>query len=791
LSHAALLLHAAPSPSLPTLTLLFSLQAAATEAAVPTTPSDLANLGPTEAFAAWAAARTAARAAARGPTWAAQRGAPRPPVATPADAVRAAISIAPPTASFHPDGTWHTVTWGVDPEGVVDSDRIAVLWEPPPGEEEEGGDGGEATGGSADADAGLEAAAGPSPEAARAPAITPGGDPAVTRRDPIKYVFVSAAAPATWRAGRGSARVWLPPLRGAVRASYVRAGPTAATDGIWFEAGEVVHTVLTPTEPNAPAGVKLTGGVGGGGKADGGSLAAAPTAVAVTWQTRDLMAGGGVRWGLAGSALSAWAPAVCGDGTAAGAGALFSAPDGYCSRPANKKGGPWGGAALGAISRAVLAGLAPGTTYAYEVVAGRAAAGGGAGDGSARTVRGTFSTPPAARDGRAKTRLLFLADGGLDLPDGWDQPDGNVWPFASVALPAVQQTPGTAAYAAAQATLALLGGASVQPAAGRAAERAAALAAPETRAAAAANAATTPPPLSRPIHGVLFTGDISYARGEAAQWDAWSVAWGPALRAAPLLPAPGNHEAAGAPIFESLLETAPDDGGECGQAYDRLFGAPTPAGAGRWWYASRAGPLTILHLNSDQSLAAGSAQAAWLAAAAAAVDRGATPWLAVAIHRPLYSDNPVKEEARIAAELRGGIERVLVASAVDIVFSGHLHAYQRTCAAAKGRCYGGGGSTAASRPAPPAGVTPPIHIMAGGGGFRSPLTAWASAPAWVAAEARSYGLGELEVTRTRLALSVVSPVTGEVLDAAVLTKAAGWVAPDAGLAGAWCVFYFI
>ena len=352
-----------------------------------------------------------------------------------------------------------------------------------------------------------------------------------------------------------------------------------------------------------------------------------------------------------------------------------------------------------------------------------------------------------------------------------------MWPFASVALPAVQQTPGSPSYAAAQATLALLGAASVQPAAGRAAERAASLAAPPS------NATAVPP---RPVHGILFTGDISYARGEAAQWDAWSAAWGPALRAAPLLPAPGNHEAAGAPIFETLLEAAPDDGGECGQAYDRLFGAPTPDGRGRWWYASRSGPLTILHLNADQSLQAGSAQAAWLAAAVAGVDRALTPWLAVALHRPLYSDNPMKEEARITGEIREGIERTLVAGGVDVVFSGHLHAYQRTCAAAKGACFGGGGAARSpSLPSPPPGVTPPVHILAGGGGFRSALTAWADAPPWVAAEARAYGVGDLSVTRTRLELSVVSPVTGEVLDGLVLTKEEGWGAPDPAVAGAW------
>jgi hypothetical protein len=766
--------------------------APATTTTNPATPGPIASdaSSPTEAFAAWATSRSAARAAARGPSWATRRAAP---TTTPADA-RAGVAVAPPTAGFDPAGSWHTVTWAVDPAGVLDSDRIAVLWQPP-GEEGDG-EKDSLTQAAADTAASSDSASSASP-------IPAGGDAVVTGKDPIKYAFVSAASPSTWRAGRGSVRLWLPPLREAVRVAYVRAGATAATDGIWFEAGEVAGAVVTPLEPNAPSGVKLTGGVGGRGRADEAGLAAAPTAVAVSWQTRDAMDGGGVRWGVAPGPLDKWAPADCGDGGPAGSpgsadGTVFSAPDGFCTRPATKKGAPYSGAALGAISRSILTDLEPGKTYSYEVVAGRAVRGGpdDGSDGSARTVRGAFSTPPAPTNPTAPTRLLFLADGGLDLPDGWDQPDGNVWPFASVALPAVQQTPGTASYAAAQATLALLGAASVQPAAGRAAEAAAGLAAPESRAGKPLSENATSL-LPRPYHGVLFTGDISYARGEAAQWDAWSASWGPALRAAPLLPAPGNHEAAGAPIFESLLESAPDDGGECGQAYARLLGAPEPDGPGKWWYASRAGPLTILHLNADQLLTPGSAQAAWLEAALKSVDRRLSPWLAVALHRPLYSDNPMKDEAHITAELRESIEKALVARGVDLVISGHLHAYQRTCHAAKGACFGDTSPSNASLPAPPPGLTPPVHILAGGGGFRSPLTAWAERPGWMAAQARAYGLGELEVTRTRLALRLHA-TAGEagpdgkaaVLDELVLEKAEGWTPPDPEAAGAWCVLFF-
>lgn len=694
----------------------------------------------------------------------------------------AAKATAKGAGEFQPGGYWYTVTWTVNATLVLPSDRLVAVWEPPSGVS---------------------------------------NDTAITGRDPLQFAFVSVLAPTTYKTqGTGSATVWLPPIRQAVRFAYVRQGPF----NLWAGATSVASATLDPPAPNAPMAVKVTGGLGGGGKVDAASVAGAPTVVAVTWQTRDLMTGGLVRWGPAGGPLDRTAPAISGDGTG-GAGTVFDAATGYCpgaSKPATLEGAPWDFASLGVINRAVLTGLAPGTAYEFEVVAGTAVGGAIPGDGSAETVTGAFTTPPAAKDFDGTTRLIILADGGTTLPDGWDQSDGNLQSLYKTLFPAALMTPGTAAYAVFQGALALFGAQSIQPAAGTVTD-------------AVASRLSTGGGAGKPYHGIVFTGDISYARGEAIQWDVWSARWGPALRAAPILAAAGNHESAGPPIANPLIASPPppiDDGGECGQAYARLFGGPTPSGAGSWWYASRSGPLTILHLNSDQSLALGSPQGDWFATAVAAVDRAATPWLAVAIHRPLYSDDPTADQQGPAATLVADIERLLVAHSVDLVFSGHLHTYQRSCPVAKGNCFApdqpctaraldpidtlkckvkeawttkvdgfkddthklwgrkvGGKNTAdvpsAAHHPPPPGVVPPTHVLLGNAGFRSPLQAWADRPAWLAVEGRAYGVGAVEVTRTRLALTATSPDGGTTFDTLALTKPAWWKPPSPAVAGAW------
>jgi hypothetical protein len=77
----------------------------------------------------------------------------------------------------------------------------------------------------------------------------------------------------------------------------------------------------------------------------------------------------------------------------------------------------------------------------------------------------------------------------------------------------------------------------------------------------------------------------------------------------------------------------------------------------------------------------------WLKADLATVDCTTTPWLIVMVHFPFYSTNSAKVEIKknklknkeqIVTSMLGSIEGLLYDHGVDIVYNGHVHAYERT-----------------------------------------------------------------------------------------------------------------
>ena len=58
------------------------------------------------------------------------------------------------------------------------------------------------------------------------------------------------------------------------------------------------------------------------------------------------------------------------------------------------------------------------------------------------------------------------------------------------------------------------------------------------------------------------------------------------------------------------------------------------------------------------------------------VDRQKTPWLLVLFHVPWYNSN--KAHQGEGDSMMAAMEPLLYAASVDIVFAGHVHAYERT-----------------------------------------------------------------------------------------------------------------
>lgn len=120
------------------------------------------------------------------------------------------------------------------------------------------------------------------------------------------------------------------------------------------------------------------------------------------------------------------------------------------------------------------------------------------------------------------------------------------------------------------------------------------------------------------------------------------------------------------------------------------------------YYSYEAGGVHFLMLSTYQPISPGSAQLDWLRSDLASVDRQRTPWLVTALHAPLYNSNSHHQSEPEPAAFREHAEPLLVAAGADIVFSGHVHAYERSAPASGGR-------------PDPCGVT---HITIGDGGNR-------------------------------------------------------------------------
>ena len=234
-----------------------------------------------------------------------------------------------------------------------------------------------------------------------------------------------------------------------------------------------------------------------------------------------------------------------------------------------------------------------------------------------------------------------------------------------------------------------------------------------------------------PLSAVVVAGDISYANSHLPTWEDWLETMQPLSSSTPLLVAPGNHE------IECNRATF-----QVFQAYESYFRNPNRIKAPqvdpiprqlsdcthpaqfltKYWYGNsfysyRHGLLQIVVLNSYTNTTKGSVQYEWLKQELETrVDRKITPWLLVVFHCPLHttfrghngkqiclfalSVDSIAFHRRTTASSRivhrflfyfsdledelnpnlmmQDMEPLFVQHNVNLVLSGHNHAYVRT-----------------------------------------------------------------------------------------------------------------
>ncbi|GAA0155064.1 phosphatase [Lithospermum erythrorhizon] len=172
---------------------------------------------------------------------------------------------------------------------------------------------------------------------------------------------------------------------------------------------------------------------------------------------------------------------------------------------------------------------------------------------------------------------------------------------------------------------------------------------------------------------VLFVGDLSYAdqypNNDNVRWDTWgrfverSVAYQPWIWTA------GNHELDFVP---ELGETKPF------KPYSNRYHTPYKASnsTSPFFYSVKRGPAHIIVLASYSAYGKYTPQYKWLEDELPKVDRTQTPWLIILMHAPWY--NSFNYHYMEGETMRVMYEPWFVKYKVDLVFAGHVHAYERT-----------------------------------------------------------------------------------------------------------------
>eukprot|EP00899_Mesostigma_viride_P010311 jgi/Mesvir1/19281/Mv10357-RA.1 len=198
-------------------------------------------------------------------------------------------------------------------------------------------------------------------------------------------------------------------------------------------------------------------------------------------------------------------------------------------------------------------------------------------------------------------------------------------------------------------------------------------------------------------HFLLHVGDLAYALGAGHVWERFHALIEPAATHLPYLASIGNHEydyvegcvrpggdadvsgASGCGYHPPWGNFGADSGGECGVPAAVRFLAPS-GGNTVFWYSLNYGNVHIVQLSSEHDCGPGSPQRAWLEKDLYSVDRCSTPWVVLTTHRPLFSSLDAGEaEANTSAGLRSVWGDLLSQHNVDLVITGHIHSYERTC----------------------------------------------------------------------------------------------------------------
>ncbi|KAG9456804.1 hypothetical protein H6P81_001312 [Aristolochia fimbriata] len=180
---------------------------------------------------------------------------------------------------------------------------------------------------------------------------------------------------------------------------------------------------------------------------------------------------------------------------------------------------------------------------------------------------------------------------------------------------------------------------------------------------------------SNPTKGqtLLFVGDLSYADRypfrDNGRWDSWGRFVERSTAYQPWIWTAGNHELDLAPELGENVPFKPFKHRH--YVPYRASGSTSP-----FWYSIKRASAYIIVLSSYSAYGKYTPQYQWLEKELPKVNRSETPWLIVLMHAPWY--NSYNYHYMEGESMRVMFEPWLVKYKVDLVFAGHVHAYERS-----------------------------------------------------------------------------------------------------------------
>ncbi|RVX11712.1 putative purple acid phosphatase 20 [Vitis vinifera] len=168
---------------------------------------------------------------------------------------------------------------------------------------------------------------------------------------------------------------------------------------------------------------------------------------------------------------------------------------------------------------------------------------------------------------------------------------------------------------------------------------------------------------------LLLAGDLSYADFYQPLWDSFGRLVEPLASQRPWMTATGNHD------VEKIIVVHPE---KC-TSYNARWHMPfeESGSTSNLYYSFEVAGVHVVVLGSYTDFGSDSDQYKWLQADLGKVDRKRTPWLVVMLHAPWYNSNSAHQGEEESDGMRDSIEEMLYKARVDVVFAGHVHAYER------------------------------------------------------------------------------------------------------------------